>query len=523
MPQRKTSTPSPRVRRRANHSQANGQDNPAGQVRPRQRTRLGSSANPALSGQSNERALGPRPSARAPFDPSVEWRQVSDLTPHPRNARTHSRKQIAKIAASIKQFGFTNPVLTDADSLIIAGHGRVDAARLLGMEQVPTIRLDHLSEAQLRAYVITDNRLAEIAGWDRDTLAIELQFLSEIEVDFDVEITGFETAEIDLMIECPDRAATDEADQVPVPRDDQLPITRPGDLWLLGRHRLLCGDALEKASYERLLDGDVARMVFTDPPYNVPIDGHVSGLGRTKHREFAMGTGEMSSEAFQAFLGRVLGNHADACLDGALLYVCMDWRHLLELLQAGQSKELSLINLCVWNKTNGGMGSFYRSKHELVPIFKKGAAPHINTIELGSHGRYRTNVWDYAGINAFGANRLDALAMHPTVKPVALVSDAIKDCTRRGDLVLDGFAGSGTTLIATEKTGRTQFGIELDPRYVDTAVRRWERLTGEKAVHAEDQITMDEVAEARGLAEVLQTTDLETTEHDASKETSNDE
>lgn len=523
MPNQDLSPPAPRVRRRRPSSQCANPPFPAGNTLPRHRARPGSPVAQSASHAAGETHRKPQGISAARFDPSLVWRRLDDLAPHPRNARTHSRKQITKIAASIEQFGFTNPVLTDAESRIVAGHGRVEAAKLLGLEQVPTIRLDHLSEEQLRAYVIADNKLAEIAGWDREMLAIELQYLSEINLDFDVEITGFETAEIDLMIEGLETAETDEADQIPEPKDDRPAVTRIGDLWLLGRHRLLCADALDSASYERLMAGESARMVFTDPPYNVPIGGHVSGLGRTQHREFIMASGEMSPDAFQSFLQRLLCNHAAVCVDGALLYVCMDWRHLLELLQAGRETELALINLCVWNKSNGGMGSFYRSKHELMPVFKKGGAPHINTIELGSHGRYRTNIWDYAGVNTFGRNRLDDMAMHPTVKPTALVADAVKDCTRRGDIVLDGFAGSGTTLIAAEKTGRIGCGLELDPRYVDVAVRRWERLTGKKAVHAETRLVMDELAEARGVSVAAPSDGSTNAEAGAGKEVGHDE
>jgi DNA modification methylase len=386
-------------------------------------------------------------------------------------------------------------VLIDADGNIVAGHGRVEAARLLGYASVPTIRLDHLTEGQLRAYVIADNRLAELAGWDREILAIELQALIELDLDFDVEITGFQTAEIDLLIEGQEASgAPDPADQLPDIGESAPTVSRPGDLWVLGDHRLLCADALMSESLETLMGGATARMVFTDPPYNVAIDGHVCGLGRIKHREFAMASGEMTETEFTIFLETVLRNMARHCVDGAILDVCMDWRHLFELLSAGRRTELSLMNLCVWNKTNGGMGSFYRSKHELVCVFKKGSASHLNNIDLGRYGRYRTNVWDYAGINTFKNGRIEELAIHPTVKPVALVADAIKDCTRRGDIVLDGFVGSGTTLMAAEKTGRIGYGIELDPGYVDVAVRRWQRLTGEKAIHIETAATFDEVA-----------------------------
>lgn len=425
---------------------------------------------------------------------AIEWRALAELAPYPGNARTHSGKQIHQIAASIREFGFTNPVLVDQKNTIIAGHGRVEAAKELGLGAVPTIRLEHLSEVQKQAYIIADNRLAEIAGWDREVLAIELQNL--VTLDFEVELTGFSTAEIDLLIDpVPEPAKTDPADVVPEVTTPA--ITRPGDLWQLGRHRLLCASALEADSYARLAGGKQASMVFADPPYNVPIGGHVCGSGRIHHREFAMASGELSEDQFVAFLARALEGLASVSADGALLYVCMDWRHLFELLTAGRRTGLHLLNLCVWNKDNGGMGSFYRSKHELIGVFKTGDAPHLNTIELGRFGRYRTNVWDYAGVNTLRPGRMAELSMHPTVKPVALVADAIKDCTRRGDIVLDAFLGSGTTLIAAEKTGRCGYALEIDPTYVDTAIRRWERLTGEPARHVETNKTFAEMVEVR--------------------------
>ncbi len=460
------------------------------------------SRRPSIAQSQSGRRLGRNLRRHAElFEPAVEWRKTDKLTPYSGNARTHSQKQIHQIAASIRKFGFTNPVLIDAEGGIIAGHGRIEAARLLGLEKVPTIRLDHLSEAQKRAYIIADNRLAELAGWDEKLLAIELQYLSELDLDFEVEITGFETAEIDLVIEsleAPDE--NDPADDVPEMAADAPAVTRSGDLWLLGNNRLLCGDAQKPESYEVLMAGEHARMVFTDPPYNVRIDGHVCGSGRIKHSEFAMAAGEMSEAEFTTFLTTVLAHLVGRSVDGALIYTCIDWRHLLELLVAGRNADIELLNLCVWNKDNGGMGSFYRSKHELVLVFKKGTARHINNVELGMHGRYRTNVWDYAGVNTLRKGRLEDLSMHPTVKPVAMVADAIKDCTRRGDVVLDAFSGSGTTLIAAEKTGRVGRALELDPKYVDVAIRRWERLTSETAVHAETGLALGELAETRGIA-----------------------
>jgi DNA modification methylase len=409
----------------------------------------------------------------------ITYRKVDDLKPYTGNSRTHSDKQIAQIAASIRQFGFTNPVLIDDADGIVAGHGRVAAARTLGIADVPTIQLAYLSDAERRAYIIADNRLAELAGWDRDILAIEFQALSELDLDFDLEITGFETAELDLLLDGPD---TDDAD----PDDDVSGIemgpavTRLGDIWVLGKHSLMCGDAQNPDIYAALMNSDRARAVFTDPPYNVKIGGHVCGSGAIQHREFTMASGEMDEAGFTAFLESALSEMVNVSVDGAIHFVCMDWRHMPELQAAGDKVYSELKNLVVWKKSNGGMGTFYRSQHELVFVYKVGTAPHTNTFGLGDTGRYRTNVWDYPGVNSFGANQKD-LALHPTVKPVALVADAIKDVTKRGEIVLDGFGGSGTTLLAAERTGRIARLIELDPLYCDVICRRYEAITGHPA------------------------------------------
>lgn len=410
-------------------------------------------------------------------------REVASLRPYARNARVHSKKQIKQIVASIERFGFVNPVLVSDDGEIVAGHGRVEAAKLLGMKTVPTLALSHLSDAERRAYVLADNKLALNAGWDTEILAIELQGL--IDLDFDVELTGFSLAEIDLTL---DRAADADPDTVDAPEDsvpDAGPaVTHRGDLWLLGRHRLLCGDARSPEDFEVLMGSERADIVFTDPPYNVKIDGNATGLGKVRHREFAFASGEMSEGEFTSFLGVTLSNIAAHMRDGAIAFVCMDWRHMGELLVAGRAAFTEFKNLIVWNKTNGGMGSFYRSKHELIFAFKQGAAPHTNSFGLGATGRHRTNVWDYAGISSLGPNRAEELAMHPTVKPVALIADALRDCSRRGEIVLDAFAGSGSTLIAAEKTGRIARLIEFDPAYCDTIVRRWQAYTGKRAMLA---------------------------------------
>jgi DNA modification methylase len=414
---------------------------------------------------------------------SIILHSPTALTPRETNPRTHSKKQIRQIAASIEQFGFINPVLTDRNGGIVAGHGRVEAAKFLGLSTVPTICLETLTEAEIQAYVIADNRLAELAGWDQEILAIELQELIALDLDFDVTITGFETPEIDILISGVN--ADDDVDP-----DDELPlldegpgVTRPGDIWCIGKHRLICGDATDPDTFARLLDSAPAQLVFTDPPYNVPIEGHVSGLGKVKHREFAMASGEMTAAEFTDFLATVFHNLARHSANGSIHFVCMDWRHIGEVTVAGLDAYSELKNLCVWAKTNGGMGTLYRSQHELIFVFKAGTGAHINNVELGKHGRYRTNLWTYPGINSFGKDRDTELALHPTVKPVKLVADAILDCSRRGGIVLDAFAGSGTTLVAAEKTGRHGYGVELDPHYCDVIVRRLTAAAKVAAIH----------------------------------------
>jgi DNA modification methylase len=449
----------------------------------------------ALEHQAGSAGRGPVPHLD---DQRVEIVPISRLVAYKGNARTHSKRQIRQIAGSIKRFGFVNPVLADDADRIIAGHGRVEAAKLLGIAAVPVLRVTHLTEAEKRAYVLADNRLAELAGWDREILAIELQGL--VDIGFEVEVTGFSIPQIDLVLD----EAT-EAQGGPPSREDEIPdapaasacVSRAGDLWVLGDHRLLCGDALDAAAYQTLMPGERAEMVFADPPYNVRIDRNVCGLGRIRHREFAMASGEMSEAEFTAFLRTALEQLAANSVDGAIHFVCMDWRHMGEMLAAGKAVYSELKNLCVWNKSNAGMGSFYRSKHELVFVWKVGKAPHLNNFELGQHGRSRTNVWDYDGITGMRAGRLEELAMHPTVKPVAMVVDAIKDCSHRKGIVLDAFMGSGTTLIAAERSGRRAYGIELDPAYVDVAVRRWQTYTGKYATLIGTGERFEEVEELR--------------------------
>ena len=411
---------------------------------------------------------------------TVEHIPIADLRPWRRNARTHSRKQLRQIADSIERFGFTNPVLIDNERNILAGHGRVEAARLLGMMEVPCLRIDTMTSEEKRAYVIADNKLALNAGWDEEILGEELKALLECDLGFDIEVTGFSIPEIDGLIEglTPEEPGDPDDDVVP---DDAPARCRPGDIWRLGPHRLICGNALDAADVAALMNGEKARMVFTDPPYNVPVQGHVGGSGAIRHREFAMASGEMTRAQFTAFLGTAFDNLIAHSLDGSIHFVCMDWRHVSELLTAGEDRYAELKNLIVWVKDNGGMGTFYRSRHELVFAFKNGTGPHTNTFELGQHGRYRTNVWQYRGVNTLKAGRMDELALHPTVKPVQMITDAIKDVSGRGDIALDLFGGSGSTLIAAHKTGRRAFLCELDPVYCDRLIRRWELYARDEA------------------------------------------
>jgi ParB-like chromosome segregation protein Spo0J len=422
-------------------------------------------------------------------------RPIEALKPDPTNPRIHSKKQIGQIKNSIMTFGFNVPVLVDADLNVIAGHGRLFACRELGWTEVPTLRLDHLTPEQARVFMIADNRLTEIAAWDDRLLAQQLKDLSLLGLDFSLELTGFEMGEIDLRIASledePD-PADDPADAVPeLPA--RPPLSKIGDLWLLGPHRVLCGNALDPEALAALMGQEVAAMAFSDPPYNVPIDGHASGLGAIHHRPFVMGSGEMDKPAFTAFLSGAFQNLAAFSAEGSIHFICMDWRHVEELLAAGRNACGELKNLCIWVKDNGGMGSLYRSQHELVFVFKHRRDAHRNNVQLGQFGRNRSNVWHYPGANSFArcGEEGNLLALHPTVKPVAMVADAILDCSARGDIVLDAFLGSGTTVIAAERTGRRCYGMEL-----------WQVLTGGSARHAASGRSFDDLTHEAEVTDV---------------------
>lgn len=425
--------------------------------------------------------------------PEVRLTAIGDLRPSPRNPRTHSKKQIQQIADSIQQFGWTSPIVVDESGKIIAGHGRFAAALDLRLRRVPTIVVSGLSDAEKRALALADNKIAANAGWDRSTLAAELGELATLlpEISLDISITGFDAAEIDALaadFADPDREPVEEIPAV----SKAEPVAKVGDLWKLGEHRLLCGDARDEGALRTLMGNDRASMVFADPPYNVPIAAIV-GRGRTKHREFAAASGEMSRAQFADFLTGWMKLATEHSANGSIHFVCIDWRHLAEMLAAGEEVYSELKNIVVWVKTNAGQGSFYRSQHEFILVFKNGDAPHRNNVELGKHGRNRSNVWTYAGVNSFRAGRMDELSVHPTVKPVALVADAIRDCSGRGEIVLDPFMGSGTTILAAERVGRRGYGLEIDPLYVDVAIRRWQSFTGRDALLEATGQTFDEV------------------------------
>lgn len=419
---------------------------------------------------------------------AVNYISPEEVKPYQNNPKKHSEKQITQIINSIKEFKFNNPILIDENNVLIAGHGRLLASKHLQIKEIPAIRLTHLTESQKKAYRIADNKLTENGAWDMDLLKIEFEEIQKLNLDLNLDITGFDNQEIDLLFN-PPPPADNKLNKIPYIPEKEI-VSKAGDIWQLGSHRVICGDALEKMTFERLLQDKHAAMVFTDPPYNVKINGHVCGNGAIKHKEFAMASGEMGSNEFTEFLSANFKLLKEFSKNGSLHLICMDWRHVEEISRAGHVYD-EFKNICVWNKTNAGMGSLYRSKHEFIYVYKNGEQKHINNIELGSKGRYRTNVWDYAGVNTFKNTNL--LKLHPTVKPVELIWDAILDVSKRGDIVLDSFLGSGSTLIACEKAHRLCYGIELEPLYVDTTIRRWQELTGKEAIRESDGKSYKEI------------------------------
>jgi DNA modification methylase len=415
---------------------------------------------------------------------NIQYLDVDTLILNPSNARSHSSRQIRTLAKSIESFGFNIPLVVDSNSHIICGHARLEAAKKIKLKQVPVIYLHHLTSNQIKAFSIADNRLSEMATWDENLLAIQLKELSAVDLSFDIEATGFSVGEIDLYVEGLD--ATEDVDDEPeviVKEGDA--VTQLGGLWLLGEHRLYCGNSQDEKSFEYLMQGKLAGVCITDPPYNVKVDGHVGGKGKIKHREFAMASGEMSEVEFTTFLRNTFDLLVKYSEQGSVHTIFMDWRHLPEIIEAGKSSYSAMLNMCVWVKSQAGMGSLYRSQHELALIYRNGNTPHQNNVQLGRFGRYRTNVWQYGGIQTMRhGEEGDLLAKHPTVKPIQMIADAVLDCSKPRDIVLDCFLGSGTTLLAAERVGRLCYGVELDPQYVDTAILRWQQMTGRDAIDA---------------------------------------
>lgn len=422
----------------------------------------------------------------------VEYLPIDALQPADRRVRKSTASQNAKVELSLRQFGVCSPILIDGDRRIVHGHVVWETARRLGLETIPAVRIGHLNQAERRALAIALNRLGETGEWDVEALKVEFDELIELEVD--VIATGFDLAEVDALL-LEDDADEPEADDVPMVSESQ--VSQLGDLWLMGEHRLLQGDARDREVYARLItEGQGVRLALTDVPFNVPIRGHCTG--QAHHREFAIAHGELSREEFDAFNKDWMRPASSVLVDGGLLATFIDWRSVDLILSAGRELGLDLLNIVVWAKSNAGQGSLWRSQHEMLPVFKKGGAPHVNHVELGRWGRYRSNVWTYPGASTLGSDAREGLAVHPTVKPRALLEDALLDITNRGDVVLDCFLGSGSTLLAAEATGRVCRAIEIDGRYCDVALARWQQMTGREAILEETGETHAEVARRRG-------------------------
>lgn len=424
----------------------------------------------------------------------IENLKLDDIHAYKNNAKKHPESQVQQIISSITKFGFNNPILIDENNEIIAGHGRFMAAQVMNLETVPTVKLSHLTDAQKRAYRLADNKIAENGGWNKELLSLEIKDLEKICLNdnFVIQDIGFNDAELDSIVNFTDaKVINQKTNAVPFIPEDEI-ISKPGDIWQLGKHRIICGNSLNPKTFAKLFENDKADMILQDPPYNVKIDGHVCGSGTIKHKEFAMASGEMTADEFTQFLMNNFALCKQYSNDGSLHYNFMDWRHVLEITTAGKNIFDKFINMCVWVKTSGGMGSLYRSQHELCFIFQNGKESHNNNVQLGKYGRYRTNVWQYAGVNTFGKHKQDGI-MHPTVKPVEMLKDAILDVSKRGDIVLDCFLGSGSTLIACQQSGRICYGIEYEPLYIDTTIRRFQNLFGIDAINLSIDKTYNEI------------------------------
>ena len=421
-----------------------------------------------------------------------EERDPRSLKAAEHNVRVIDAGHVREVANAINALGFSVPVLIDADGIIIDGVVRAEAAKLLNLPLIPCVVAGHLDQRERDLLRIASNRLGEKGTWALDELQIVFEQLVLDEAP--IEVSGFDLVEIDGILSEAEPAAAEEGPLVP--DLTHAAIARHGDIFLLGPHRVICGDALDAKSLYRLMAGSDVKMVLTDEPYNVQVAGNVT---RGDHREFAMASGEMSDEQFLAFNECWIRNVLGYLVEGGVLATFIDWRGLATVTNAARGLGLSQINLVVWGKTNAAMGSLYRSQHELLPIFKKGISRNTNNVKLGKTGRSRSNLWTYAGASSMGSDARRGLEHHPTVKPVAMLSDAMLDMSDRGDVVLDPFLGSGSTLIAAEKTGRVCRGIELDPLYVDLIVRRYQEVTGMPAVLEETRESFADLTTRRAL------------------------
>lgn len=417
--------------------------------------------------------------------PYIDYEDINSIRPSTKHPRQCTQRQTESASLLISSAGIMLPIIVDKNGEIIIGEEWFHSYKSLRIEKVPIIRANNLSASQLSMLKIGFYKIIDLGHFDEKKLADEVKILCDTIFEFNLQIIGFDPAEEDSIIsKCDlieDMHIVDEGnDESELPEIDER-ISKLGDEWQLGEHILFHGDSTSENSYKNLLGENEVDCVITDPPYNVK-SNKIGGKGKKKHPDFIQGSGEFSEGEFVEFLCSFLRHCITSLKDGGLLYSYMDWRNIYALEIAARKSNLKLMNFCVWNKNNGGMGSMYRSKHELVPVYKKGTKPHCNNIQLGKHGRYRTNVWDYAGVNSFKSDRMAELDMHPTVKPVDMIADIIRDCTKRNHIVLDPFCGSGTILIACEMTNRKARAIELDGQYVDTAIRRWEKYTGKKAI-----------------------------------------
>jgi DNA modification methylase len=410
-----------------------------------------------------------------------QWIPIKTVKPYARHARNHNKRAIEKIKKIIAHYGQLVPIIVDPNNVIIDGHAVWQSMTELGSGDIAVIVVAGRSDPEVKALRLALNRIPSDAAWDNERLRREIQEL--VNLSFDLELTGFDAPEIDHILDVDLQELNVVDDDIPAVEKNA--VSAAGDVWACGHHRVGCGDARDQAFVDRVRDGKMSDICFIDPPYNVPIAGFVSGKGCARHRESAHAVDEMSSDEFIAFLGESLKVLRAASTPSALIFACMDWRHVFELIGAGRQCGLDLLNMCVWAKTNAGMGSLYRCQHELICVFKAGAEAHANNVELGRHGRNRSNLWTYRGFNAFGSDRDELLANHPTVKPVMMIADALRDVTKRGGIVLDTFLRSGSTLMAAEEIGRRCFGVELDPLHVDLAIRRWQTKTARDVLHAE--------------------------------------